>query len=1237
MDYIYFFYGLSFIMLAAVCFILIKKNRHELPWTWLGLFGLSHGADEWLHIIEAGLPGTSVFDILSLAFTISSFLFLIEFGRAATAGMQIRVPGRWMHALLFAVALLGILAGLKGLDAASRYTLGLAGGFWTSGVLYYAAKKKGPGAERWLIAVSTSFLLYSITLMVTVPYAPFFPASMFNSQAFLRATGVPVQLIKGLLAMSAAVSLWMYSQGRQDENHLYEPNRKKTILPVTVLLIIIVIGWVLTQFAGNYAKEEEMKGGNLFITLLANQLANEIERSGHRVIKLARSNAIIQALLTRSPGDIEKADAVLSQFSTGQETEIPSRYLLDVHGRIIAASNRSLREDFGGHLFYLRNNLLEGPLSGKFNSFYAADSTSMDRSHYTDYPVRDAKEQIIGAVVVRTNLYDIEAGLKKHPYCFLIDPHGIIFLSSRADMLLRNLWPLDKNTQQEISSTGQFGTGTFRPVMSGEAVNGDYAEMDEQQYLVIRRFLGQDRWSIIVLNPTNHIMAYRLFSIFTTFVFFSLTFAFFSALYFTKESASQIAASERRYRSLVEGAPNGVILFDRQARCLAINKAGLAMLGCAESDILGKPLDGLTSAEPGLTMEEIREKVLSGEICSFEGLKTDLNGQQMTWNSVLSPVYDLDGQIRHFVGIFTDITERKRAENELQRYKEHLEDIVKDRTVELSDTNLRLNQQITERILMEDALRDSEKRFHSLFNLASDCIFLLDPTYESGSLIIDANISACSMHGYTREELIGKPIRFLDTIERQKISLDVMPRMMSGEAVTFEIDHVRKDGTVLPVEVAAQLIHIGGNPYILAIDRDITERKLAEEELRRHREHLVELVEERTIELKATVQLLTKEIAIRKSAEETLKENESKFRKLSQEFNTLLDAIPDSLLLLSPELKVMWANKAALSGLGVNEDLAGRFCHDLWHHQPVQCEDCAAKKSFRSSRAESSQISTPDGRLLDLKAYPIYDDDRRANNVIIVASDITEKTTLQAEAMRASHLASLGELAAGVAHEINNPINGIINYAQILFNRSTRDSRESDVANRIIREGDRIAGIVRSLLSFARERKEEKIPVNLQKILLETITLTEAQIRKDGITLKIDIPSDLPDILANPQQIQQVFLNIISNARYALNKKYPGVHENKTLEVSGKKISAAGRTHIQIMFLDRGAGIPADIIDKVMNPFFSTKSSGEGTGLGLSISHGIIKDHDGILVLNSIEGRFTKVMIDLPAKETRDR
>jgi signal transduction histidine kinase len=187
------------------------------------------------------------------------------------------------------------------------------------------------------------------------------------------------------------------------------------------------------------------------------------------------------------------------------------------------------------------------------------------------------------------------------------------------------------------------------------------------------------------------------------------------------------------------------------------------------------------------------------------------------------------------------------------------------------------------------------------------------------------------------------------------------------------------------------------------------------------------------------------------------------------------------------------------------------------------------------------------------------------------------------------------------------------------------------VAERIAKKGRHIAGIVKSLLSFARDRKEGKKPVSLESILRESLTLTEAQMRKEGVQLLVDLPAGLPEITANQQQIQQVFMNIINNAQYALKQKYPGEHEDKVLRIIGAKVAAEKGPFVRVTFHDRGTGIAPDVLDKIMNPFFSTKPRGEGTGLGLSISHGIVADHGGRLVVRSVQGEHTEVQVDLPA------
>ncbi len=371
------------------------------------------------------------------------------------------------------------------------------------------------------------------------------------------------------------------------------------------------------------------------------------------------------------------------------------------------------------------------------------------------------------------------------------------------------------------------------------------------------------------------------------------------------------------------------------------------------------------------------------------------------------------------------------------------------------------------------------------------------------------------------------------------------------------------------------------------------------------------------------------DISPRKEMERELAEKQASLLNVTHQLQTLLDTLSDPLVLLAPDLTIQWMNRGAREAFGGSGE-AGcpTHCFKTWRNRPIPCDPCPAMESFTSGQPASMRIEMAEHQVWDVRSFPLSGD---APRVILHLTDVTEKVQIQKDTLRQAQLASLGELSAGVAHEINNPINGIINYAEMLGDTLAADSPENELARRIVKESERIATIVRNLLSFARESGEEKHPASLYEILLDAFVLVEAQFRRSGVDLTMNVAENLPAVLANPQQVQQVFLNVLGNALYALNQKEATGAPGKTLEISAQRIERNGRLFVRIVFFDRGLGIPAAVVDKVMNPFFTTKPAGKGTGLGLSISHGIVRDHDGRLTIDSRENEWTRVAIELPA------
>lgn len=255
---------------------------------------------------------------------------------------------------------------------------------------------------------------------------------------------------------------------------------------------------------------------------------------------------------------------------------------------------------------------------------------------------------------------------------------------------------------------------------------------------------------------------------------------------------------------------------------------------------------------------------------------------------------------------------------------------------------------------------------------------------------------------------------------------------------------------------------------------------------------------------------------------------------------------------------------------------------------------------------------------------------------IAVVRDITEEKIRKAEALQAGKLAAIGELAAGVAHEINNPINGVINYAQIIYDECESEGHKEslDLLAKIIKEGERVAGIVSNLLAFARQQDEENDEIKLREIIDDSISLLKHQLNKDGIQLVIETDENLPLLHGNPQQLQQVFLNLISNARYALNERYKKVDPGKRIEIKTELVNL-GTDYLRTTVTDYGVGIPPELVSRIFDSLFSTKPPGEGTGLGLSISRELVHAHKGHLHIESQLNDHTTAIVDLPLPESK--
>lgn len=282
---------------------------------------------------------------------------------------------------------------------------------------------------------------------------------------------------------------------------------------------------------------------------------------------------------------------------------------------------------------------------------------------------------------------------------------------------------------------------------------------------------------------------------------------------------------------------------------------------------------------------------------------------------------------------------------------------------------------------------------------------------------------------------------------------------------------------------------------------------------------------------------------------------------------------------------------------------------------------------------------TAKGKLVDVEVFsgPIQIENKTYLYSIVTDASQKKKLEMATREMeekihQQQRLESIGTLAGGVAHEINNPINGIMNFAQLIKEDSPENTDIYLYSDMIIRESQRISEIVKSLLQFSRYDKVIHSFSDITDIIDNTLSLVNVTFRRDQITIDVDIEQNLPKVRCRSQQIQQVLMNLLTNARDALNDKYPEFDEDKIIELRVFTETIDLTPYVVIQVKDHGLGIHPSVINRIFEPFFSTKPKDKGTGLGLSISFGIIKDHQGIFDVRSEEGEYTCFDVKLPVQ-----
>ena len=469
-----------------------------------------------------------------------------------------------------------------------------------------------------------------------------------------------------------------------------------------------------------------------------------------------------------------------------------------------------------------------------------------------------------------------------------------------------------------------------------------------------------------------------------------------------------------------------------------------------------------------------------------------------------------------------------------------------------------------------------------LLQAAADIVAALpDAVVVTGTdrRVLAANDSAAKLLGWTAAEVVGQPIsEQVSPTERTHVA-SREDKVFAGEPQRYETRVVNhRTGEERDVSVSSGPFRVKGELIgTIATLRDVTDPK---------------------------------------RAHETLARSEARYRHL-------VESASDAIVTFDANGRFTTVNHAAeiISGYR-REELVGQW------FAPMLPDDDLPKAlgHFQQALAGETglfetQFYRKDGEVRTISVT--YSTPQKDEEVLCLIRDVTDQKMLQEQLIQSEKMSAIGQLVSGVAHELNNPLAGISAFAQLLLAEKRFPPDQRTAAETIYSEARRASRIVQNLLTFARQHKAEKVPTSVNQVLDDTLELRGYELRVRGIDVRREYDDTIAETMADAHQLQQVILNLITNAEQAMEQR-DGHHHRLTVR------TRRNGDDIRIEVEDTGGGIPANLVERIFNPFFTTKPTGSGTGLGLSISLGIVREHEGRIWAENLPSGGARFIVELP-------
>ncbi len=660
-------------------------------------------------------------------------------------------------------------------------------------------------------------------------------------------------------------------------------------------------------------------------------------------------------------------------------------------------------------------------------------------------------------------------------------------------------------------------------------------------------------------------------------------------------NAKKLYAGRDPLIDILRDLTDAVLMIDRDGNIFYANPAAEKLFGFAPDSRKTIALaEILPESSPYRVAENLaalwRAVEETGRIEDFETQLLDRDGKIIEVISVKTAIRDGNG---NFVGISTvirDVTKTRESEQRISRRNAQLFALI---DVAEAITQMSEVKSLLERIL-NAVLR--------VMNLSSGCVHLLDDETESLKLKAQENLSKKVGEMLERFELgegvIGQTAVLAETLLVSDTAFDRrLARPVSTEKIgsLATVPLVGRGGAVRGV---LTLFHNA--------PRGFTEHE------------------------KSMLTGIGKQVGVALERANLL----SEVTDARHEWEETFDAMTDGVSIHATSGKIKRANNSLAQMFGTTaENLVGTRCCELYHGSPKPRSDCTIMRTVTERMPQKVELNDRlHGRILRVITDPIINEKGRAVGVVCTTRDVTDEKLIERRLIQQERISAIGEITAGIAHEVGTPLNIISANVEFLM-RANKDLQNNEEIQAIREQTSNITQLVKQLLDFSRERSPEFAPVNINELIEKTVALLNHQLQNANIEIRLSLAPYMPTVDGDASQIQQVLFNLITNARQALETvEDPEKTLRLTTDTAFLPTETFSSPHIVITVSDNGRGVPEDALPNVFNPFFTANKEG-GTGLGLAISHRIVQRHLGLLNIENNRDAGVTATIRLPLSQ----